>query len=68
MKKLLWIGDGPDCPSGFGRATREILDVLKEHYDVTVLGLNHLGDPGTVPYPVYSCFPGGDMFGVGRLP
>ena len=66
-KRLLWIGDGPDCPSGFGRATREILNVLRETYDIVVLGINHLGDPGTVPYPVYTCSPGGDHYGVGRL-
>ena len=67
MKKLLWIGDGPDCPSGFGRATREILDTLRYTFDVTVLGINYRGDPGTVPYPVYAAAPGGDAFGVGRL-
>lgn len=67
MKKLLWIGDA-GCPSGFARATHEILDVLRATYDVTVLGLNYMGDPHAYPYPIYSCFPGGDMFGVGRLP
>lgn len=67
MKKLLFIGDGPDVPSGFGRATREILDRVQHHYDVTVLGINHRGDPGTVAYPVYTAAAGGDAFGVGRL-
>ncbi len=66
-KRLLFVGDGPDCPSGFGRATREILHRVKEHYDVTVLGINHRGDPGTVDYPVYTAAAGGDAFGVGRL-
>lgn len=67
MKKLLFIGDGPDCPSGFGRATREILAHVCMEYDVTVLGINHRGDPGTVPYPVYTAAAGGDAFGIGRL-
>lgn len=67
MKKLLWVGDGPDCPSGFGKATREILNVLQHSFAVTVLGINHRGDPGTVEYPVYSAYVGGDAFGVGRL-
>lgn len=67
MKKLLWVGDSPECPSGFGRATREILDRVRDAYDVTVLGINHRGDPGTVPYPVYTAAAGGDPFGVGRL-
>lgn len=67
MKKILFIGDGPDVPSGFGKATREILDVLRHSYDVTVLGINANGDRGTVPYDVYTCWPGGDLYGVGRL-
>lgn len=67
MKKLLFIGDSPDCPSGFGRATREILDRVRDHFEVTVLGINHRGDPSTVPYPVYTAAAGGDAFGLGRL-
>jgi len=67
MKKLLWVGDGPDVPSGFGRATRDILQTVQTQYDVTVLGLNHRGDPGTVAYPVYTAAAGGDALGVGRL-
>jgi len=66
MKKLLWVGDAA-CPSGFARATREILETLQHHYDVTVLGMNYNGDPHPHSYPIYACFPGGDMFGVGRL-
>lgn len=67
MKRLLFVGDGPDCPSGFGRATREILEVVRWQYDVTVLGINHRGDPGTVAYPVYTAAVGGDSMGIGRL-
>lgn len=67
MKKLLFIGDSPEVPSGFGRATREIVGRLHDHYDVTVLGINHRGDPPTVPYPVYTAAAGGDAFGIGRL-
>jgi len=73
MKKLLWVGDGPDCPSGFGKATREIVDVLRESFDVTILGMNYRGDPSSVPYvksqqvPVYAAAVEGDSFGVKRL-
>lgn len=71
MRKLLWIGDAPDCPSGFGRATKEILARLDYRldgeFDVVVLGINHQGDPVTVPYPVYAAVPGGDAIGIGRL-
>lgn len=71
MKKILWVGDSPECPSGFGRVTREIsarLDCrLGGPYEVAVLGVNHRGDPGTVPYPVYTAAVGGDPMGVRRL-
>lgn len=74
MKKILWIGDAA-CPSGFARATHAILDVVRSTFDVTVLGLNYNGDPhpynktpeNPTGYDIYSCFPGGDMFGIGRL-
>ncbi len=66
-RRLLWVGDGPDVPSGFGRVTREVLDRVRYEYDVTVLGINHIGDPGTVDYPVYLAAAGGDGFGMGRL-
>jgi D-inositol-3-phosphate glycosyltransferase len=78
-KKLLWVGDAA-CPSGFARATHEILDTLRHYYDVTALGINYNGDPaytgseftkyhvdGRWPYPIYTCFPGGDVIGYGRL-
>lgn len=65
-KKLLWIGDA-GVPSGFARATHEILDDLSQVYDVTVLGLNYRGDPHQYPYPIYAAAAGGDSFGVGRL-
>lgn len=71
MKKILWIGDAPDCPSGFGLATKKIIEHLdyrqKGTHDVTVLGINHRGDPVSVPYGVYAAAPGGDSFGIGRL-
>lgn len=66
MKKLLWIGDAA-CPSGFARATHETLDTLRDHYEVTVLGMNYRGDPHAYPYPIYSAMPGGDPFGLGRM-
>lgn len=66
MKKLLWVGDA-GCPSGFAKATHSILETLRHHYDVTVLGLNYRGDPHKYPYPIYAAAPGGDSFGVGRL-
>lgn len=66
-RRLLWCGDG-GCQTGFARATHGILDVLRETYDVGVLAIGYRGDPHEYPYPLYPCWPGGDMFGVNRLP
>ena len=66
-KKLLWIGDA-GCPSGFALATHKTLETLHKIYDVTVLGINYRGDPHEYPYPIFAAAPGGDFFGVGRLP
>lgn len=65
-KKLLWVGDA-GVPSGFARATHEILKTVMLDYDVTVLGLNYRGDPHPYPYDIWACWPGGDAMGVGRL-
>ena len=65
-RRLLWVGDAA-VSSGFAKSTHRILDVLQLTFDVHVLGLNYHGDPHTYPYPIYPCYPGGDMFGLGRL-
>jgi D-inositol-3-phosphate glycosyltransferase len=65
MKKLLWIGDAA-VASGFARATHYTLDVMRRTWDVHVLGLNYQGNPHSYPYPIYPCWPGGDLFGLGR--
>ena len=67
MRKLLWIGDA-DVATGFARCTHHVLDVLRKSWDVSVLGLNFVGDPHKWPYPIYPCWPGGDAFGVKRVP
>lgn len=66
MKKLLWVGDA-GVPSGFARATHEILDTLRFAYDVTVLGINYRGDPHGYPYPIWSAAAEGDVLGAYRL-
>jgi D-inositol-3-phosphate glycosyltransferase len=66
-KRLLWVGDA--CVStGFARATHYILQELIKNYDIFVLGIGYNGDPHPYPYSVYTCFPGGDIYGLGRLP
>lgn len=66
-KSLLWVGDAV-CASGFAKATHKILETVKEHYDVTVLGLNSLGTPHSYPYEIWPAMAGGDMFGANELP
>lgn len=69
--RLLWIGDA-GVSTGFARCTHRTLDVLREEYDVAVLGLNFVGEPHSMenphpwPYPIYPAMVGGDAFGVRR--
>jgi len=68
-KKLLWHGDAA-CASGFSRCTHGALDVLRHSYDVSVIGINHTGDPHPYPYDIYPAaraYRNDDMFGVSRL-
>lgn len=66
MKRLLWVGDA-GVPSGFAKATHQILETVRNAYDVSVLGINYRGDPHSYPYPIWACTPGGDAHGIGRL-
>ena len=66
MRRLLWIGDAV-CDSGFARCTHNILEAVRERWDVSVLGINYRGDPHPYPYPIYPCLVGGDLFGLGRV-
>jgi D-inositol-3-phosphate glycosyltransferase len=65
-RKLLWVGDA-GVATGFARATHHTLDVLRHSWDVSVLGINYLGDPHVYPYDIYPAYAGGDAFGTGRL-
>lgn len=66
MRKLLWVGDAA-CDSGFAKCTHEILEVLRRTWEVHVLGINYRGYPHDYPYPIYPCWPGGDVMGVKSL-
>lgn len=68
-KRVLWVGDAA-VSTGFSRVTHGVCDVLKETWDVSVLGINYYGDPHPYPYPIYPCKTvyGGDLFGIKRLP
>jgi D-inositol-3-phosphate glycosyltransferase len=70
MRRLLWIGDAA-CASGFAKSSHYTLEVLQKTWDLTVLGLNFLGDPHRYSFlqnKIYPCYPGGDLFGLGRIP
>lgn len=64
-KKLLWIADAV-VQTGFSRVTHNVLQYLKEHWELHVLGINYVGDPHPYPYNIYPAALGGDAFGVGR--
>lgn len=66
MKRLMWVGDAA-CDSGFARCTHYTLEALRKRWDITVLGLNYLGDPHKYPYRIFPAWPGGDLFGVKRI-
>lgn len=65
-KVLLWIGDAA-VASGFARCTHYTLKAFEPTWDINVLGLNYQGDPHKFPYLIFPCWPGGDLFGVGRV-
>lgn len=75
MRRLLFVGDA--CvASGFARATHHTCNWLdyranlanQNPWDVTILGINYLGDPTPqYPYPIYPAIAGGDYFGLGRI-
>lgn len=52
-KKLLWIGDSPTVETGFGRVTEQVLDVLKDYFDVEVLGINYYNVEHDFPYKIH---------------
>jgi D-inositol-3-phosphate glycosyltransferase len=67
-RRMLVIADAA-VSSGFAKGTHNILETVRETWDVHVLGLNHFGDPHPYPYPIYPCntIHGGDYFGLSRI-
>jgi len=52
-KKLLYISDSPTVETGFGRVTEGMLDVLKDHFDVYLFGINYYNVKHNFPYPIF---------------
>ena len=75
-KRILWIGDFV-VPTGFATVNHNIVDRLKDIYDIWVLGVNYWGNPNiqngkqvvdenVVVFPAFT--PGGDVHGYAKLP
>jgi glycosyltransferase involved in cell wall biosynthesis len=72
--KILWVGDSPTVNTGFGIVSKHILKQLHSRgHQITVLGVNHHGEPYNreeYPYDIHPCGDGGgpdSVFGFGRL-
>lgn len=67
-RRMLVVADAV-VSTGFARsALAYVRGAQAAGWDVHVLGLNYHGDPHDWPCPVYPCAPGGDPWGIGRLP
>ena len=59
-KKLLWCGDIV-AMTGFARVTENVLERIRDEYDVVVLGHNWWGDPTTLQ-EYYKMYPSSNRF------
>lgn len=70
MSRVLWISDA-GCHTGFARATHGIGDRLVTDYghDVSVLAINHRGDPWPTPMKLYvpTLISRTDIYGMSRV-
>jgi glycosyltransferase involved in cell wall biosynthesis len=58
--KLLWVGDIV-AMTGFARVTENVLERLRENYEIVVLACNHWGDP-TPLQSKYKMYPSSNRF------
>jgi len=72
--KLLFSGDSPTVNTGFGIVAKNLLNrFVKKGYQISVLGVNHYGEPydqREFPYPIYPCDKGShpeQVFGYRKL-
>jgi len=65
--KLLVISDAV-AHTGFAQVAHSILHELYKEWDVSILGINYMGDPHPHPYAIYPASLGGDVYGFNRLP
>lgn len=67
MKKVLWVSDG-FVPTGFSRVAHNLISRAPDEIEVHHLAINYYGDPHNFKHKMYPAFPGGDVYGFGRLP
>lgn len=66
-RRVLFCGDAV-AATGFAKATHNYCaGMIKAGFDPHVLAINYTGDPHGHPFKAYTCFPGGDYFGCGRI-
>ena len=67
--RILWVGDSPLVPTGFGQVTRNVCGHWHEAgYEVSVFGVHYDGsEPIDNPYPIYPASQGRDLCGFSRI-
>jgi glycosyltransferase involved in cell wall biosynthesis len=63
--KLLWIGD-VIATTGFARVTHNVIDRLKDKYEIVILGCNWHGDPDPLQQ-TYKIYPASNRFQHGAF-
>jgi glycosyltransferase involved in cell wall biosynthesis len=63
--KLLWVGD-VIATTGFARVTHNVLERLKDKYEIVVLGCNWHGDPDPLQQ-IYKIYPASNRFQHGAF-
>ncbi len=71
--KILYVGDSPTVTTGFGVVSDNLIkQFIRQGHEITVLGINHYGNPynpNRYPYRIYPCDKGGveAMYGYRKL-
>jgi glycosyltransferase involved in cell wall biosynthesis len=63
--KLLWVGD-VIATTGFARVTHNVLERLKDKYEIVILGCNWHGDPDPLQQ-IYKLYPASNRFQHGAF-
>ena len=63
MESLVWLSDSPTIATGFGRVTRQVLDLLAKRVEgeTTCLGWGYRGTAEAAEGLAYTVIPQGDL-------